>query len=646
MSVTEPIQIPIEGDPTDFIADAAKVNKELDKMAGNTSKAGGANTDFAKSAKAASISITDLRSAYMIAADAARVAGQVWQATGQEFVNYAEQVKNLSRNIGVSAEETSRLIQVADDVRISYESLGVAMKTAQKQGVDVSIEGIAKLAEKYNSLKPGIERTQFLLKTFGKSGLEMGKLLEKGGAGIREMTAAVDESLVMTNKGIKASDDYQKSLDNLNDSVAAASLSLGKVFVPVGDTVLRMITVNIEGVKEFIDVLTGGQSLKQALTDIGNVIADNPITLFGYTLGSATAETEDLTQATNDNTDAASENAGAIDEQKAAVDQATKNLEAYKSMLNEVSQANQDAADLSQKIADDQRKYEDEHAQAIRDRGAAEVDLMNAKRGGDEEKIAEATDALKEQQKAVQELEAQYMESSQKIIYDLVLQKLAVDGLTDAELKAADELAVKMGIKTQADIDQAAALREQATAIFDGIQAQEDVARQNQDNAEKLKQLEDEKQAAIDGTTTTMIDGANTAAQATGVLIDETDRLIARQGTLAQSARNSAAAFAAIKYPNQSTGKPYKAGSGMTGGKPPDERDTGGAGIAGTPYMIGTGAQPEVFIPSTNGTFIPNADKKMGGTTYNINITNPKREATEDSINKVMRKLSYIGVAA
>ena len=107
MSTTEPIIIPIEGDPSDFVKDSAKVNAELDKMAKGTKAASGANTGMASSAKAASFSITDLRSSYMLAMEAARVAGQVWQATGQEFVNYAEQVKNMSRSRVTAAEETS-----------------------------------------------------------------------------------------------------------------------------------------------------------------------------------------------------------------------------------------------------------------------------------------------------------------------------------------------------------------------------------------------------------------------------------------------------------------------------------------------------------------------------------------------------------
>ena len=68
-------------------------------------------------------------------------------------------------------------------------------------------------------------------------------------------------------------------------------------------------------------------------------------------------------------------------------------------------------------------------------------------------------------------------------------------------------------------------------------------------------------------------------------------------------------------------------------------RDSGGSGIAGQAYMIGVGAQPEMFIPNTNGTFIPNADR-LGGTTYNIVINNPKRETAENSIRSTLIKMN------
>jgi polyhydroxyalkanoate synthesis regulator phasin len=40
--------------------------------------------------------------------------------------------------------------------------------------------------------------------------------------------------------------------------------------------------------------------------------------------------------------------------------------------------------------------------------------------------------------------------------------------------------------------------------------------------------------------------------------------------------------------------------------------DQGGRGQAGKAYLIGTGAQPEMFVPDSAGTFIPNVDREQG----------------------------------
>lgn len=48
-------------------------------------------------------------------------------------------------------------------------------------------------------------------------------------------------------------------------------------------------------------------------------------------------------------------------------------------------------------------------------------------------------------------------------------------------------------------------------------------------------------------------------------------------------------------------------------------RDSGGRGIAGQPVMIGTGAQPEMFIPDTAGTFVP--ARQMAGSQIINNVT-------------------------
>lgn len=78
----------------------------------------------------------------------------------------------------------------------------------------------------------------------------------------------------------------------------------------------------------------------------------------------------------------------------------------------------------------------------------------------------------------------------------------------------------------------------------------------------------------------------------------------------------------------------------------PSSRDSGGMGFAGQPYAIGTGAQPELFVPSTNGHFTPNAGGGSGGDIYNIVVNNPKKESTEQSVRRALKSISYTGAVA
>lgn len=618
MPTTDPIIIPIEGDPSDFVKDSAKVNSELDKMARGTKTAAGANTGMAQATKAASLSITDLHSAYMIAADAARIAGQVWNATGQEFVNYAEQVKNMSRSLGASAEETSRIIQVADDVRISYESLTVAMKTAQKDGVQPNIEGLAKLADQYVAIQSPTERTKFLLDTFGKSGLEMGKLMEKGGDGIRKMSSDINDNMIMTEKGIKASDDYQRKIDDLNDSVTALSMSIGEKLVPVMTDAATMANANVTAFTTFGDVLSGKVKLNDWAASIIN--ANNVY--------------EDTGDIVEDNTDILIDNSDAITDNKEAIEAAKDALKDYQDALEATSQANIDNANLSSQLAEDRKAYEKDHAAAIEAQAEAQRNLNEALRSSGEDGSAEAIDeartAYDDATKSVQALEAASMEARDSMVYDMIQTKLAVDGLTDSELKALDAYAVSKGIKSQADVDETNRRIEEANAVVEGIKASEDVMVEDKKIAEETKRLE----TAISAEEALAANAAQ--AESVGVVTASIDSATLSYQRMAEAALATAAAAATI---------PPVSGTSSSGSENVmHSRDSGGSGVAGTPYMIGTGAQPEIFIPKTNGTFIPNADKAMGKT-VNINITNPKGEASENSIRRALKQVSYLGYA-
>ncbi len=639
MSTTEPIIIPIEGDPSDFIADTNKVNASLDKMAGHTKAAGQATTT---SMKAAGLSITDLRSAYMIAADAARIAGQVWQATGQEFVNYAEQVKNMSRSLGASAEETSRLIQVADDVRVSYDTLKIAMKEAQKDGIDPNIEGLAKLADQYVAIKSPVEKTKFLLDKFGKSGLEMGKLMEKGGDGIRKMSEAVSGNLIITEQGIKASDDYQKALDEMQESAQGAAIEIGGALAPAMTNIFHVITADIQLLTTFNEkVLSGKESIGEWAWEIIN---NNPISLFGITIGKVTKELDKNTPAVNDNE-------GAYKDQKKAVQDAKDALKDYQDQLDAVSQENMDNEQASRQYAEDQRQYEEDHKKALEDQAEAQRKLSEAeaewrdgseasrrliedvtfaqhdlndaiaKYGEDsdeaakarrklddamaatsegEQKIAEAKAAYDETTKSVQKLEAASMKARDSMIYDMVATKLAVDGLTDSELKALDAYAVSKGIKTQADVDETNRRIDEANAVVEGIKASEDVMVEDKKIAEEKKRLE----TAI--STEEAIAASEQQAASMGVVKDAVDSATLSYQAMAKAAWDAAAAAQSAAGSSSS--------SGSSGGSSPDERDSSSS-----------------------------TSSASKNSTLNISIYNPRGDNSANSIRKALKQTSYLG---
>src|SRR3990172_64493 len=150
------------------------------------------------------MSWTDFRSMYMTVLDVVRVGQAIWDETGKKYVENAVLVGNMARALGTTTEEASRLKEVADDVGIGMDSLRSAMTLALKDGFEPNIDGLARMSDEYLKLEVGTERMQFLIDRFGslhgKSAEEMGKLLEKGGDSIRNMSAAIEDGLIVTEK--------------------------------------------------------------------------------------------------------------------------------------------------------------------------------------------------------------------------------------------------------------------------------------------------------------------------------------------------------------------------------------------------------------------------------------------------------------
>lgn len=185
----------------------------------------------------------DVKAGFDIISGAAMQLGQAaaesYQAVVTETVNYAKEVRDLSRTIGATAEESSKLIQAADDMGVGYSTLTAAMEGAIRKGVEPSIDGIAQLADQYNSIQNPIEKTKFLMDTFGRAGADLGPLMEIGATGIRDLgTAAEEAGLVMDEKAVQAARNYEIALDNLTDRIDAQKIKWGNDWIPVATDVM------------------------------------------------------------------------------------------------------------------------------------------------------------------------------------------------------------------------------------------------------------------------------------------------------------------------------------------------------------------------------------------------------------------------
>lgn len=198
-----------------------------------TKKTGTGTQDLNKELKSASLSLTDLKSVIDMAVGAFQTVAAAAQSVINPVVDYAAEIRTLGRTIGSTAEESSKLIQAADDVGISAGTLQSAMEAAIKKGVSPTIEGISALSEEYLAIQDPIARTKFLMDKFGKSGADLGPLMEQGAAGIRAAGDAAEVAgLVMSEQAVQAARDYEIAMDDLEDSSLALKITLTEKLLP------------------------------------------------------------------------------------------------------------------------------------------------------------------------------------------------------------------------------------------------------------------------------------------------------------------------------------------------------------------------------------------------------------------------------
>ena len=547
-------------------------------------------------------SYTEFLSALGLVQMGLQYAKAAFDATIGAQLEYANAVRQLSNVNGESAESTSRLIQVMDDFGISSDKLLTSVRAMTSEGKTLTVETLAAMADEYGKLGSQQEKNEYIIKNLGRAGLEYAEVLEKGGDAIRKMNDEVDESLVLNEKNVNDARRLEVAWDTFKDTLQGVGSSISNQLMPILDEFVNSWTWALTVAQKFSEAAKNGTVDS---TNWFNVLRDTAHEIDANTAAMAASgdEADEMGESVNGLT-------GEMDDAQAAAQRFSAELTG---MLSSMFTIQKDIDNFAKTTEDLAKK----DAELAAEKNKLTLEMWEQQRAGkltnDEylryvQQLDAITQKEKENQQSKAGLEEQTKKAAQQRVYDLTQQRLAADGLIDSgEFEYLQDIAVQRGLVSRAAADQAIAESRAADEMVANFQKTQPVMNQTLTTMQQI--------AAFDGKYVNF-----------GVNFNQTGQI--------------------------TTPTPYSYNPGVAGGgaslppatRRPRSRDSGGSGVAGTPYMIGTGAQPEMFVPNTNGTFVPNADKM--GATYNITINNPIPERSENSVRNTLKKLSYLGTAA
>lgn len=151
----------------------------------------------------------------------------------------------------------------------NFQILGVKTKNSsgQLRGAD---EVLGDIAEKFSTMPDGAKKTALAVETFGRGGVAMIPMLNKGRA---ELAKYADEAkqfgLVMDDKAIRQSELFMDSLKRLKMVFTGIKREVGAALIPA---ITQYITKIIEWVKANNQVIK--QNMMQLFRELGRILTD------------------------------------------------------------------------------------------------------------------------------------------------------------------------------------------------------------------------------------------------------------------------------------------------------------------------------------------------------------------------------------
>jgi len=119
-----------------------------------------------------------------------------------ELVAYNKTVREMMQVTGLSADETSRIIQVSDDWGIELGTVTNALDLMNRKGITPSIDKLSQIADEYVNATDKSAFMEEATKKYGRSFGDLIPILAKGGDALREQAASISDKKIATDESI------------------------------------------------------------------------------------------------------------------------------------------------------------------------------------------------------------------------------------------------------------------------------------------------------------------------------------------------------------------------------------------------------------------------------------------------------------
>lgn len=631
-----------------FKADSSEVkgaSKDVKDLKKNSDSAEGSTKKLAAGFKKAALAAAALAAAVK--------AVDVLAKMGAEAIKTADSLGKTAAKLGLTAEELQELRILADAAGVSTSSLDVGFQRFTRR-LDQARAGTGKLNDRFTelgiSLKDQNGRFKSNIEVFQEFGNKVGEIEDASRAIATTFDAVDTEGVNMINmfrtsreeqeKLIETAKSYGAVLSNevvANAEAYATQLGLVEQATQRLQTqqalVLAPLTLAWAELKN-----QAAQYTAEVLVAIG--IMDKNIPILEGKLARVRRELKEMTERSRTaGLGIDTVGAAAPGEESARASFQAGMQQNIIEKLQEIAQIERELEALRAPARAAQADADARRAELLEQQAQAQEELRKKLEAEAEARVA-AADAASQQEAAARKLKSE-QESEQKRLDALAEKYHAMIDPMYTYNKQVDELNRLL-----------ATGRINAEGYAEALKLLDPNNQEGDDPWQALidKSLEINNQLArmkvegIEGLADSIADFAVTGKQSFNEFAADFLRQIARmiikalifKAIMSALGLNTAGGGSSTPIPQGGTG----AGMGSFNG-PTGMADTGGTVKAGQPVMIGTGAQPEMFIPRTAGTMIP-AGMQGGGVNIgavNVTVQGKEGETSEEQAARIGRAI-------